>query len=264
MNASDFARARREIDATDDELADDIGVSPEVIRAWSDGRAAVPRRYAKRIEWYVDAARRDAWLESSGLPACPQLDAHLAAILDDREQDSTTLEAFSRHGDSCAICTMRRRSVEDRFGPAPPYPTTGVLRLIDLIEQVPRWARPALMGGLLLGGVVGVRVIVLGPLIPSGPMTFREDLTAILAATAAGASSGLAYTLVRPTLRRLGRPGDYLTGVVLAFAYGGHRSGARRVRRIDRERPSTPCGVRGYGHVLRPDRRSQLVPGTCR
>ena len=42
---------------------------------------------------------------------------------------------------------------------------------------------------------------------------------AVLVGAAAGASGGLAYTAIRPLLRRLGRAGDYLTGVGTMLAY---------------------------------------------
>ena len=43
----------------------------------------------------------------------------------------------------------------------------------------------------------------------------------ILAAAGAGAAAGLAYSLVRPTLRTRGVVGAYLTGIVCVFAYMG-------------------------------------------
>lgn len=59
------------------------------------------------------------------------------------------------------------------------------------------------------------------PLLLSAPTKFGEALVAVVTAAGAGAAGGFAYTLTRPTLQRLGRLGDYLTGIVCVFAYMG-------------------------------------------
>jgi drug/metabolite transporter (DMT)-like permease len=56
-----------------------------------------------------------------------------------------------------------------------------------------------------------------------GSSTFSgaEALRALAAAALGGAAWGVAYSLTRPTLRKLGTLGAYLTGVVCVIAYGG-------------------------------------------
>jgi Mn2+/Fe2+ NRAMP family transporter len=52
-------------------------------------------------------------------------------------------------------------------------------------------------------------------------MRVLQALGVVLLASGAGAVGGLTYSLTRPTLERLGWPGDYLAGIVCVAAYFG-------------------------------------------
>ena len=91
--------------------------------------------------------------------------------------------------------------------------------MFAVLQHVPAWLRPAAYGAGILAAIVSFRLVLALPSILASPMSAIEPLLAILAAAAAGASGGFAYTLVRPALRKLGRIGNYLTGIVCVGAY---------------------------------------------
>ena len=59
------------------------------------------------------------------------------------------------------------------------------------------------------------------PFVVTRPRLLAGAIVAVLAAAGAGAAGGLAYSATRPILRRLGRPGDYLSGIVCVSSYMG-------------------------------------------
>ena len=222
MNATELRQARTRLGQSEEELATNLGVAPDLVRAWGTGRTAMPRRYAQHIEWLVAGAEREDALRSSGLPDCQWMQAHVAAPLpDDPDRALKHLEAGNQHAGACQVCTARERFIAERFGPMPPLSQPGWMRVFAWIERIPSWARPAALGAAILGAVVSVRVIFALPVLFSAPAKFGEALLAVLAAAGAGAVGGFAYTLTRPILRRLGTLGDYLTGIVCVFAYMG-------------------------------------------
>jgi len=77
------------------------------------------------------------------------------------------------------------------------------------------------VGALVLGAIVSVRILFALPVLFSSPGVLGGALLAVGAAAGAGAFGGIAFSLTRPVLRKLGRPGDYLTGIVCVFAYMG-------------------------------------------
>jgi hypothetical protein len=101
-----------------------------------------------------------------------------------------------------------------------------VERTLDAQPRTPlaraiQWLRPATLGAGLLGGIVLIRVIVALPRLHALGGGLSGAAIAIAAAAGAGAAGGLAYSITRPALQKLGRPGDYLTGIVIVGAYMG-------------------------------------------
>jgi hypothetical protein len=97
------------------------------------------------------------------------------------------------------------------------------MRAFALIGRIPVWALPAVLGAIALGGLVVLRSLFLIPRLISEPAQIGGVLVGVLlaalTAAVAGAAGGAVYSLLRPTLAKLGRPGDYLTGVLCVFAY---------------------------------------------
>jgi hypothetical protein len=94
--------------------------------------------------------------------------------------------------------------------------------MLDVTPDIVRaWARPAAIGAIALSGITMVRALFALPLLMSHSEKVGEAPVAVVAPAAAGAAGGAVYSLTRPTLRKLGRPGGYLTGIVCVYAYMG-------------------------------------------
>jgi DNA-binding transcriptional regulator YiaG len=222
MTAEEFTIAKRTLGETDDQLAATLGVTPHVVRAWSQGTARIPRRDAKLITFLVAAKERAVALESSRLPECAWFLAHEKPPATDKTDDLIQhAESLSRHYEQCPTCQAREKYVSERFGPMPSPPSAGFFRLFEWVGRVPPIARPAAVGAALLATLVLVRVAFSFPRLIKAPGELAAAGLALLAAAAAGATGGFAYSLTRPTFKRLGRPGDYLTGIVCVLAYMG-------------------------------------------
>lgn len=220
MTSEEFKAAQRVLGETDDQLAGTLGVTPATVRAWATGRARIPHRDAKYVVFLVAAKERAVALESSGLPDCEWVRAHeTPPATDDIKELDKHGNAILQHMESCPTCRTRERWATERFGPMPSPPAAGLLRLFAWVERVPPIARPAAVGAALLAALVLVRVVFALPRLVDAPRELVSAGLALVGAAGAGAIGGFAYSLTRPTLKRLGRAGDYLTGIVCVFAY---------------------------------------------
>ena len=222
QTATEFNAARQILALTDDELAIELGVTPAVIRAYGAGSARIPERHALLLAWRVAVEERTAALRESGLPECEWIKAYEdAPAPTDIDVQLRQLKEVETHITTCDVCIARQRFENDRFGPMPPLPVSGWARAFSWIDRVPSWARPAAVGAAILAGIVSLRLVLALPSLFRAPEKLGGLLIAIVAAAAAGAAGGLAYTLTRPTLRKLGVVGAYLSGIVCVFAYMG-------------------------------------------
>jgi len=226
MNPVEFEATVRRLYDTPEEYATETGVALTTVREWLSGRKTIPRRAVRQLEWELALAEQDDALDRSGLPVCGwvtewserpdpgNLDQHIAHA-----------ERLTEHCETCETCLARQRYVDEHLPPLPKPPVFGSARVIDFlgssIERFPRLLRPAVVGALILIGIVSLRVAFALPFIFSSPEKLGEALVAVLAAGAAGACGGLAYSVTRPVLVRLGLVGDYLTGVVVVLGYMG-------------------------------------------
>lgn len=226
MNAVEFRETSRALDLSDDELAEDFGVSRDVIRGWAAGHIQVPLPVAKELAWRIEIHRREAALTAAGLEECPWVTAHAEALLTRALAGPSALERHQQeaeaHAAGCALCAARERYEREHLGPPPLPPNTPAwLRPILWIERIPAWARPAVMAAFLLGIVVLVRIAFNLPDVLATPGGREDALVAVLAAAGAGAAAGLAYSLLRRALRTRGTIGAYATGIVCMFVYMG-------------------------------------------
>ena len=222
MTAAELVAARKALGLTDIDLALELSVTPDVVRAWETGSSRIPRRRAEHIQWLVAAAERKAALRASGLPECEWIRAQNERPLpSNADAIHERIQAVKAHALTCPVCKARERYIEKHFGPMPAFPQPGWIRIFGWFERVPAWARPAVVGALVLGAIVSVRILFALPVLFSSPGVLGGALLAVGAAAGAGAFGGIAFSLTRPVLRKLGRPGDYLTGIVCVFAYMG-------------------------------------------
>ena len=221
MTAAEFAAARKAIGWTHDEVAAELGITPAVVRGWAAGTVPVPRRFAKQLAWEAAIAERRAALQASGLPECGWMNTHLEGIPADADGLERHQRATQAHAANCEVCRARERYETEHLGPLPPPPLPAWMYMFRWIDRVPQGARPAVVGAALLAAVVLVRVLLSPPALLAAQGGLVEVVLAIGTAAGAGAAGGLAYSLTRPSLRKLGRVGAYLTGIVCVLAYTG-------------------------------------------
>jgi hypothetical protein len=94
-------------------------------------------------------------------------------------------------------------------------------RLIHAYFGLPAWARPAVAGGALVLAIMIPRVLWALPKLISGHESPGDLGLALAAGIGAGLVGGLVHGLTRPPLCRLGRAGDYLSGVAILHGYLG-------------------------------------------
>ncbi len=94
-------------------------------------------------------------------------------------------------------------------------------RLLRWGFRQPTWLRPPLLGMAVVLALMIPRVLWSVPAVFSGEARPGELPIVLVIVAAAGFLGGLAYSTTRPALRRLGRAGDYLSGILLIDGYLG-------------------------------------------
>lgn len=119
--------------------------------------------------------------------------------------------------------------------------------LFDISDLFPRWAQPALLGALILGGIVSLRLLFVLPALFTDPATVGEAAVVVMAGAAGGAAGGLAYSFLGRPLLKVPTVGPYLTGIVMVAGYLGVL--ALLVPYVDPDAPrffGSPLGVASY------------------
>lgn len=227
ITKSDVTSVRRELEWSREELAEAVGVTAADVGTWEVGAASVPRLQARQIHWLrLDAERRES-LAAAGFQDCEWVAQWHETFSDQADLETTEkgVRAIQDHTKTCPTCVAIQQHVDRHFPNFPPYPTNAagmvVMGFSRLFLRIPRSLRPATGGALMLATIVLVRALFSLPQILEQPGLLGELFMALLAAAAAGASGGLVYSAVRKPLRRLGRFGDYLTGIACIAAYLG-------------------------------------------
>jgi hypothetical protein len=94
-------------------------------------------------------------------------------------------------------------------------------RVIRAYFRLPDWARPPIACGIVVLAIMIPRVLWALPALFTGKGSLGELCLALGAATGAAVVGGLIHGLTRPRLRKLGRAGDYLSGIAILYGYLG-------------------------------------------
>jgi hypothetical protein len=194
----------------------------------------------------------------------------------DDETFVAKVESMNRHFDACEVCGARQAWLDEHCGPPLDMPRASWTRAFEWVLALPRWTWPSVFGALVVGGFVVVRAVLV---VLTNPARLGEAVFAVIAAAGAGAMGGLAFSLTRPLLRRLGRAGDYLSGVVAVCGYMGSLALVAPIAfgetMIDGREDLSVFGIlcvmfglvlghsAGEGRVTRPPKRTDNPPVTA-
>lgn len=226
MTAADLARARAMLGLSPSELAAEIGMTEPVVRAWEDGSLRIPQQYAIQIVWRAAVAERQAALASSGLRECSWVTRWMdAAPPQGGAAQRAHFDSLRRHAAVCPHCTARARFVEQNFPPMPDLPVPPTVRVLRAagaaLKRLPQWLRAAVVGSVVAGVVTVMRLagMVAGG---DGPKPLEAVVMlarAIVEGALYGAAAGITYAIVRDPLRKMGRAGDYIAGILCVWAF---------------------------------------------
>ena len=93
--------------------------------------------------------------------------------------------------------------------------------LFWVLDRIPAWLRPAVVGALAVSVLTASRVLLALPGLVRQPHMDRDALWLAVAAPLLGATAGLAYSLLGKPVSQLPRVGPYLAGIVTIGAYLG-------------------------------------------
>jgi transcriptional regulator with XRE-family HTH domain len=225
MTGTELQQRRTTLGLSIENLAEALGEHRDAVDQWERITGTLPRALTRRLEWVLANEERARLMKASGIEECSWIEQHLRDL---ERATSGELERRFReaeqHTKTCRTC-QRREAFAATLPPLPPVPMSLSMRVLaglaDRLEQVPRWARPAAVGAVLIGALTILRALFL---VAFQRATLSLDLLlmvigAIAVGAYGGAVGGLAYGLVRDRFRSLGRAGDYLTGVACAYAY---------------------------------------------
>jgi hypothetical protein len=225
MTAEDLTRARALLGLSPAELAAEIGQTEPVVRAWEDGSLRIPRQYAIQIVWRAAVAERQAALASSGLPECAWVARWMEMTPATGHTQREQVTALRRHAATCPQCTARARFIEQNFPPMPDLPMPGPLRALraagKALQRLPRWLRATVVGAVAFTvfSIFQVAGTTMGGEGPSPLDALRLIGFSFLEGAYLGTVAGITYAIVRDPLRKLGRAGDYIAGILCVWAF---------------------------------------------
>ena len=225
MTGTELQQRRMSLDLSVDGLAEVLAEHRDVVEQWEQITKELPRSLSRRLDWVLALEERSRLMQASGIQECSWTEEYLKNV--DQlapDQMERRLAEAEKHSETCAVC-QRRKAYAATLPPLPPAPLSPSLRLFiaiaDEIQRLPKWARPAAAGAVLIGGLTLVRAVfvVASRRSPVSLTLVLTVLAAIGVGAYGGAVGGLAYVLVRDRFRKFGRVGDYLTGLTCVYAY---------------------------------------------
>ncbi|HET6229894.1 MAG TPA: hypothetical protein VFE05_07495, partial [Longimicrobiaceae bacterium] len=155
MTGAELRAAREGLALPRAALAEELGVPEQQVWDWESGVARIPSRSAALVAYKAALARREAAMESSGLPACTFVrEWNAQPMPPGTEPQLRRLEALARHARSCPTCVARDLHARGHLPPLPRRPAGGPAGVVgwawDRIEALPAWARPPIAGGVIV------------------------------------------------------------------------------------------------------------------
>jgi len=198
MDTAELCRARDALGYTDSKLAADLGLPPNVVAAWSSGRATVPRHIARDLRWRAALIEQDRMLAESGLAVCEWVTAFESQPQPEKLKARVNrIEQLAAHERVCPTCLAREAYARAHCPPLPEPPVPqwvkGVRRLEALAQRLPVWARPAVHVGAAFGAYTVFRIVFFVPRIVAQPRLGLTALVGLLMSVTIGAGIGVLY-----------------------------------------------------------------------
>lgn len=222
MNPQEVRSARECLGLTHEQLAAEYGVTEGEVRLWEVKAGGIPKRYALQLAWDAALRKQEEAMAASGLPECAWLRDQQDRMPGDPKKQEVWVGEIRTHVEGCETCQAREQFAEG-LPPLPEPPMPGwvkvVGRFVDIVDRLPRWARPAAYGAAAIGIMTLIRSVFF--VLANGVSLAVLGMVAmgIGAGAYLGAVGGLTYYAVRDPLRRFGKAAPYLTGIVVMVAY---------------------------------------------
>lgn len=235
MNHQEFSEAVRSLREGGVRLEQHLQVDASEIAQWESGEQKIPRIRARQISWLLRDAENRRRVREANLPRCewagelrtrrlsqmtgsPQTAAHNA---------ENFLRELAAHTPSCEVCRSNeqwsKRHLEDNGS----FPLPGLGgRILAVMSLVPPRLAPAAIGAMLLCAVTAVpvgfkvlAVLIRFPGISEVLSSLAAGAFAIGISALGGAAGGLAISILRVPVRRLGVVGHYLAWIAAVEAF---------------------------------------------
>ena len=198
LSATEAVAIRTKLELSPQQLAYELGVTPQVVEAWERGAIGIPVKTAKELRWREAVADRQRAIAESGLPECSWIAAWEREPEPDKLDARTAhLERALEHARTCDTCQAREKFAHERFGEMPERPMPAWLNAIGWmatrVERLPVWARPAAWVGLAFGAFSLFRILFVVPAMRSNPDLILTALLGLAASVSIGAAVGLVY-----------------------------------------------------------------------
>ena len=208
MEPEEIALRRKRAGLSTEQLADDLGVSVDMVVAWEAGARKMPFKHKRSFNWFVAAAERAAAIEQSGLPECEWMKRLDNEVLADPDKVAANLRELEQHQDECPTCRARTQYLDERFPPLPPFPLPWWQRALGPILDLDDDRLPG-RRVVALSATVPL-LFLLGWLLGFAPRSWPFGVVAYFAALGVAVICGIGlYRGLRP-LHRLGPVGRWL------------------------------------------------------
>lgn len=192
------------------DLADELGLTPDVVEAWETGKARLPAQVARELRWREAIFEREREL-SRHSPECDWIAAWRREVVPDTPRARAAHRAsVVSHRKSCHYCQAREAYANVWFGDPPARPVGWWAKTLERISapvrQWPRWTQPAAWIGASFGTFSLLRAVIMLRSLRISPRLIVTTVEGFLIYVSVGAAIGLGVGGVRAlALRRRAR-----------------------------------------------------------
>ncbi|HEU4994145.1 MAG TPA: hypothetical protein VFT29_04970 [Gemmatimonadaceae bacterium] len=206
MSAVDAKAVRDKLGVGLGDLADELGLAPDVVEAWETGKIRPPAWIARELRWREAVFERERELARHS-PECEWITAWRSEIVPDTPRAREAHRASAvRHRKSCHYCQTREAYASVWFGEPPSRPaawwTKTLARVTAPIHRWPSWTLPAAWMGASFGTFSLLRAVIMLRSLRVSPRLIVTTVEGFLVYVSIGAAIGLGVGGVRALASR--------------------------------------------------------------